>query len=77
MATFQDREWGDPTSFPQLFHPTALVQQRFVDLRFGMFLREYARLMGLIFKSPLSTLNSDAIVIATASVTIGSIVDWH
>jgi alpha-L-fucosidase len=24
MATFQDREWGDPTSSPQLFHPTAL-----------------------------------------------------
>jgi alpha-L-fucosidase len=24
MATFQDREWGDPTSPPNLFHPTAL-----------------------------------------------------
>ncbi|MBB6143108.1 alpha-L-fucosidase [Silvibacterium bohemicum] len=24
MATFQDREWGDPTSAPSLFHPTAL-----------------------------------------------------
>jgi alpha-L-fucosidase len=24
MATFQDREWGDPTSPPGLFHPTAL-----------------------------------------------------
>jgi alpha-L-fucosidase len=24
MATFQDREWGDPTSPPALFHPTAL-----------------------------------------------------
>jgi alpha-L-fucosidase len=24
MATFQDREWGDPTSQPSLFHPTAL-----------------------------------------------------
>ena len=24
MATFQDREWGDPTSSPSLFHPTAL-----------------------------------------------------
>jgi alpha-L-fucosidase len=24
MATFQDREWGDPTSVPDLFHPTAL-----------------------------------------------------
>jgi alpha-L-fucosidase len=24
MATFQDREWGDPTSSPELFHPTAL-----------------------------------------------------
>jgi alpha-L-fucosidase len=24
MATFQDREWGDPTSSPNLFHPTAL-----------------------------------------------------
>lgn len=24
MATFQDREWGDPTSDPNLFHPTAL-----------------------------------------------------
>jgi alpha-L-fucosidase len=24
MATFQDREWGDPTSPPELFHPTAL-----------------------------------------------------
>ena len=24
MATFQDREWGDPTSLPDLFHPTAL-----------------------------------------------------
>ncbi len=24
MATFQDREWGDPTASPQLFHPTAL-----------------------------------------------------
>jgi alpha-L-fucosidase len=24
MATFQDREWGDPTSSPDLFHPTAL-----------------------------------------------------
>jgi len=24
MATFQDREWGDPTSSPTLFHPTAL-----------------------------------------------------
>ncbi len=24
MATFQDREWGDPTSAPDLFHPTAL-----------------------------------------------------
>src|ERR1700757_273349 len=24
MATFQDREWGDPTSPPDLFHPTAL-----------------------------------------------------
>jgi alpha-L-fucosidase len=23
MATFQDREWGDPTSLPDLFHPTA------------------------------------------------------
>ena len=24
MATFQDREWGDPSSQPDLFHPTAL-----------------------------------------------------
>jgi alpha-L-fucosidase len=24
MATFQDREWGDPTAAPSLFHPTAL-----------------------------------------------------
>jgi alpha-L-fucosidase len=24
MATFQDREWGDPTSPAELFHPTAL-----------------------------------------------------
>lgn len=24
MATFQDREWGDPSSAPDLFHPTAL-----------------------------------------------------
>src|SRR6202043_1264372 len=24
MATFQDREWGDPTSSPDLFRPTAL-----------------------------------------------------
>jgi alpha-L-fucosidase len=24
MATFQDREWGDPASPPDLFHPTAL-----------------------------------------------------
>lgn len=24
MATFQDREWGDPTSAPDLFHPTDL-----------------------------------------------------
>jgi alpha-L-fucosidase len=24
MATFQGREWGDPTSPPDLFHPTAL-----------------------------------------------------
>jgi len=24
MATFQDREWGDPTSSPDLFNPTAL-----------------------------------------------------
>ena len=24
MATFQDREWGDPTASPDLFHPTAL-----------------------------------------------------
>jgi alpha-L-fucosidase len=24
MATFQDLEWGDPTSQPSLFHPTAL-----------------------------------------------------
>src|ERR1700751_5082794 len=24
MATFQDREWGDPTSPPDLFRPTAL-----------------------------------------------------
>jgi alpha-L-fucosidase len=24
MATFQDREWGDPSSSPELFHPTAL-----------------------------------------------------
>jgi alpha-L-fucosidase len=24
MATFQDREWGDPTTSPELFHPTAL-----------------------------------------------------
>ncbi len=24
MATFQDREWGDPTSPPDLFHPTDL-----------------------------------------------------
>jgi alpha-L-fucosidase len=24
MATFQDREWGDPTSPPDLFHPTTL-----------------------------------------------------
>ncbi len=24
MATFQDREWGDPTSSPGVFHPTAL-----------------------------------------------------
>ena len=24
MATFQDRGWGDPTSSPELFHPTAL-----------------------------------------------------
>jgi alpha-L-fucosidase len=24
MATFQDREWGDPTSLPNVFHPTAL-----------------------------------------------------
>ena len=24
MATFQDREWGDPSSSPDLFHPTAL-----------------------------------------------------
>jgi alpha-L-fucosidase len=24
MATFQDREWGDPTSSTDLFHPTAL-----------------------------------------------------
>jgi alpha-L-fucosidase len=24
MATFQDREWGDPTSPPDLFHPAAL-----------------------------------------------------
>jgi alpha-L-fucosidase len=24
MATFQDREWGDPRSSPNLFHPTAL-----------------------------------------------------
>jgi len=24
MATFQDREWGDPTSSPELFNPTAL-----------------------------------------------------
>jgi alpha-L-fucosidase len=24
MATFQDREWGDPTSPPDLFHPASL-----------------------------------------------------
>src|ERR1700739_290510 len=24
MATFQNREWGDPTSSPDLFHPSAL-----------------------------------------------------
>jgi hypothetical protein len=24
MATFQDLQWGDPTSSPDLFHPTAL-----------------------------------------------------
>jgi alpha-L-fucosidase len=24
MATFQDREWGDPTSPPDLFHPADL-----------------------------------------------------
>ena len=24
MAAFQDPEWGDPTSSPDLFHPTAL-----------------------------------------------------
>ena len=24
MATFQDREWGDPTSAPEMFHPTDL-----------------------------------------------------
>ena len=24
MATFQDREWGDPASSPDLFHPTDL-----------------------------------------------------
>jgi alpha-L-fucosidase len=24
MATFQDREWGDPVSSPDLFQPTAL-----------------------------------------------------
>src|SRR6201998_1075652 len=24
MATFQDREWGDPTAPPDLFHPAAL-----------------------------------------------------
>jgi alpha-L-fucosidase len=24
MATFQDREWGDPASSPDLFHPTGL-----------------------------------------------------
>jgi alpha-L-fucosidase len=24
MATFQDRDWGDPTASPELFHPTAL-----------------------------------------------------
>jgi alpha-L-fucosidase len=24
MATFQDREWGDPTAAPETFHPTAL-----------------------------------------------------
>jgi alpha-L-fucosidase len=24
MATFQDREWGDPTASPDLFHPTSL-----------------------------------------------------
>ena len=24
MATFQNREWGDPASLPDLFHPTTL-----------------------------------------------------
>ena len=31
MATFQDREWGDPTSLPDLFHPTALDTDQWVS----------------------------------------------
>jgi alpha-L-fucosidase len=31
MATFQDREWGDPTSLPTLFQPTALDTDQWAE----------------------------------------------
>lgn len=31
MATFQDREWGDPKSDPSLFHPTALDTDQWAE----------------------------------------------
>jgi alpha-L-fucosidase len=31
MATFQDREWGDPTSSPELFHPTGLDTDQWAE----------------------------------------------
>ncbi len=32
MATFQDREWGDPTSPPTLFHPAALDTDQWAEV---------------------------------------------
>src|SRR5579863_6007288 len=31
MATFQDREWGDPSAPPELFHSTALDTDQWAE----------------------------------------------
>ena len=31
MATFQDREWGDPSAPPEMFHPTALDTDQWAE----------------------------------------------